>query len=123
MVEGDGLPALARAADTSSTGTAAVAVVVVVLLITVAALVGRRRAARPRTPAPLPDVVHALAERGYLAFEPYDDDGTPQWLLHRRRLPDRTLSSCEHDWYFAIFGTRLASRVVWSEVRPPVSAG
>ncbi|UJP41455.1 hypothetical protein F1D97_08600 [Cellulomonas palmilytica] len=119
----DVVPALERAVETKTQVPEVLALVGVLAVIGILAILAvRRNTVRGRTHEPLPDVVHALAERGYLAFEPYDDDGTPEWLLHRRRLPDRNLSSCEHDWYFAIFGTRLASCVVWSEVRPPTSA-
>ena len=120
MVGGDVVPALTRTAETDAQGPGVLAVVAVLALVGIGALVLVRRAStRPRAHDPLPDVVHALAERGYLALEPYHDNGTPEWLLHRRRLPDRNLSSCEHDWYFAIFGTRLRSAVVGAQVRPP----
>lgn len=123
MVGGNVMPALARTVEAGAQRPGVAALVVVLAVVAIGALaVLRQGAARRRAHEPLPDVVHTLAERGYLSLEPYDDDGSPGWLLHRRRLPDRTLSTCEHDWYFAIFGTRLASCVVWSDVRPPVSA-
>lgn len=75
--------------------------------------------ARRHRPDPLPDEVHALERRGYLAVERIDDANGPDWVLHRRRLPDRNLTPREAQWYFAIFGTTLRATVTWSDVRPP----
>ena len=113
------VPELARAVDATDRVPAVAGVLAILSVIGIGALVMARNARKPSPRQEPPLVVRAMAERGYLEIEEFHDGGVTDWMLHRLRLPDRNLSDHETSWYFAIFGTRLASSVPWSEVRPP----
>lgn len=113
------VPELAGSIDTSDRVPAVAGVLALLSVIGLGALVAARSTRSHPPHDVLPGVVLDLEERGYLEIEELDDRGRPDWLLHRRRLPDRNLSEHETGWYFAIFGTRLRSSVPWSKVTPP----
>ncbi|CAM5791948.1 putative protein OS=Cellulomonas persica OX=76861 GN=CPE01_02420 PE=4 SV=1 [Cellulomonas persica] len=113
------VPELARSVQSTDRVPAVAGVLAILSVIGIGAFIVARNARSHPPHSDLPDVVLDLEERGYLEIEAFFDRGMPDWLLHRRRLPDRNLSEHETGWYFAIFGTRLRSSVPWSQVRPP----
>ncbi|GEA83126.1 MAG: hypothetical protein NVV70_01380 [Cellulomonas sp.] len=115
------VPALARSVESADRVPGLAGVLAIVGVIAIGAFMIARNSRPHPTREDLPSVVLDLEERGYLEIEAFFERGAPDWLLHRRRLPDRNLSEHETGWYFAIFGTRLAASVAWSQVRPPHS--